>query len=223
MKRSLPLALCLLTLACGDDPAKSVKIVPRPAAPALIVPKVSGGVVSSHTTTSRAPDPGWVREFCPPPADDAEGPSTLAVTGPCGFTHRQAVKCESLLDDFIIGFVRNLRNGATMAVYFNVENYRGPGSYSETQMFAAVQSGTAIYRWSNDYAHATVGPGEAYLEIPPTRLDPEPMLINCTALIGPSTNYQYQCGGRTAMAAIESAPEIVSGTLGCENLPTKQP
>lgn len=237
-------ALWMVTLACSKDPARSVKIAPSPSQPVPVVDVPPPAPVTNAAsppsarasladTSSRgqvtnaarppqpagatiAPDTSPVAEFCPPPAEDLTGPSNLTIGGPCGFQHQQAIKCESSPDDFIIGFVRKALHGATVAVYINVENYHGPGSYDGTQMFIAVQSGTAIFRWSNDNVHAEVGPGEAFLELPMARLEAEPMLIDCSRLIGPESNYQYQCGGRTAgSVTAAAAAEIVSGRLVC--------
>ena len=140
----------------------------------------------------------------------------MTVSGPCSFEHQSAVKCESAGDDFIIGLVRKALHGATMVFYINVENCRGPGSYGEAQTFVALESGKAIYRWSNDYAHATVGPDEAYLDLSETRLEEEPMLVDCSRMIGPASNFQYQCAPSNHFEERHKAPEILSGRLMCE-------
>ena len=200
--------LWMVITGCSEDPARSVKISRHASLPSR-----------NANASIPTPDADWYREFCPPPAEDASGPSKFQATGPCGFQQRSAVYCESSQDDFIIGFVRAALHGATVATYLNVENYHGPGSYEGTQIFVAVQSGRAIYRWSNDNARAAVGPGEAFLTIPETSLEVEPMLLACTDLIGPATNYQFQCAARGAQVAIRSTAEIVSGTLVCAQPP----
>jgi hypothetical protein len=227
----LTAAFWLLTLACNEDPARSVKIISRPPQQPLKVAETSAAAPEKktaphsravrvarrvETTGSATPGINPVAEFCPPAAEDSNGPGSLAIAGPCTFEHRAEVKCESSPDDFIAGFVRKARRGATVAVYINVEHYHGPGSYDGTQMFVAVQSGAGIYRWSNDNVRATVSPGEAFLELPAARLDAEPMLINCSRLIGPESNYQYQCGGQAGgSVAFAATPETVSGRLQC--------
>ena len=123
-------------------------------------------------------------DFCPPPAEDSTGPSHLIANGPCGFEHRGAASCESLPDDFIVALTRKALHGSTLVIFLNVERYHGPGAYDGAQMFETVQSGTGIHRWSSDSVHATVGPGEAFVTFPETRLEEEPMLMGCTALIG---------------------------------------
>lgn len=198
---------CLVLCGCKEDPARSVKIAAHPSA-----------VSSEMMISTPEPAADWYRQFCPPPEETSGGPSHFQATGPCGFQHRSAVTCEASPDDFIIGFVRKALNGATLAAYLNVENYHGPGSYEGTQIFLAVQSGQAIYRWSSDNAHAIVGPGEAYLTLGQTSLEAEPMLLACSELIGPKTNYQFQCGSRSSQIAIRSEAEVISGNLACGHL-----
>jgi hypothetical protein len=127
-------------------------------------------------------------------------------------------------DDFYVALTRKARNGATLVVYLNVEYYNGPGSYDWAQMLVAVYSETTIYRWTNDNVHVTVGPGEASVTLPVTKLEWEPILINCTQLIAPARNNQLQewslprvtCGGRGAGGAeIGGTAETISGALQC--------
>jgi len=153
---------------------------------------------------------------CPPPAEDSPGPSSLIGEGPCQFEQKAQVSCEGSKDDFYAAFTRTAKNGATLVTYINVENYHGPGEYEGAQMFVALQSGTSIVRWSSDTVHATVGADEAFVDLPTTRLDAEPMLLDCSRLISASTNYQYQCAVRSATTSeIMNAPEVVSGKLQC--------
>ena len=232
----LVLVACLAATGCDQDPARSVKIVPRPPAPAGSVVAPPGAAGPSGSTdpappvksVARAPaatgsvvaPPGaagpssiaeWRTEACPPPPEAAPGPSSLIVTGPCAFQHRGAFTCESLADDFYISMSRKALRGATLMVYINVENYKGPGNYDGAQIFVGVQDKTFIYRWSSDTLAITVGPDEEFAVLPTARLDAEPVLIDCT---GPMTN--FQCGGRGDLAAFESTTEVVSGTLRCE-------
>jgi hypothetical protein len=158
-------------------------------------------------------------ELCPPPDEDSPGPSNFIANGPCGFQQRGAVGCEAAPDDFYVALTRKAKQGATLVVYLNVENYRGPGSYGGAQMFVTVQGGTAIHRWSSDVVHATVAPGGAFVTIPPKRLEGEPALYECTQLLGPKTNYQYQCGVRSM--EIDRTVEVVSGVLQCAESPKK--
>ncbi len=246
MKSAALTALCLCTLACKEDPARSVKIVPRPAvsAPAQSPPAESAQSVPAQpapppavkpkpeSTEARvahppkpAPAPAKATpiaelppqiEFCPPAAEDSTGPGTFIATGPCRFEQKTLVSCEGSPDDYYAAVTRQAKQGATLVTYVNVENYKGPGTYDGTQMFVTVQSGSTILRWSSDNVHATVSLGETYVDIPMTRLDAEPTLLDCTILLGKSTNYQYQCGKRsTEKIAIASDPLTVSGRLAC--------
>jgi hypothetical protein len=237
LKRSgLPVIVaCLAAIACKDDPARSVKIAASPPVAAgatgtssdnsvkATPPPVRGGAgIGSPRTAVKIVRPSRIAvagaqiDYCPPPAEDSRGPGNLTASGPCPFEHTQPVSCEASKDDFYAAFTRPAKQGATLVTYINVEDYHGPGSYDRTQVFVNVQSGTNILRWSNDNVHATVGPGEAFLTIPRTQLEAEPMLLDCSILLGPATNYQYQCATRNfEKIPIVSDAEFVSGTLQC--------
>lgn len=222
----LLLAVCLGTLGCKDDPARSVKVIERPVAPAAPAPRPVRNPAKTtlpvpaptrvYTKQTPVQDLNWQAEFCPPPAETAGGPSDLTVSGPCQYKQKAQASCEGSKDDFYVAFTRQAKHGATLVTYLNVEAYHGPGTYEQAQMFIAVQSGTKILRWSSDNVNATVGPGEAFVTIPGTQLEAEPMLVDCTRLIGPSSNYQYQCALKAdGASAREVAPEVVSGKIQC--------
>lgn len=197
-------ALCVLLAGCGEDPAKSVKIAAE-----------NSGPVTVAYTSPKGPDRDLLADYCPP-EQDAAGPGTLAVTGPCAFRVRQPVHCEVMGDDMIVAVARKARNAATAVFYLNVENYHGPGEYDGAQVFVAVESGQYIYRWSNDEVHATVGPKEAFVRLPVTKLDQEPMHIGCSKLIGPQSNYQYECAA-SSNGNLQRSPavQVLSGTIEC--------
>src|SRR5262249_54565932 len=153
----------------------------------------------------------WRPEACPPPPEESSGPSSLVATGPCTFRHKGAASCESLGDDFYISFSRKALGAATLMVYINVEQYKGPGSYTRAEMFVGVQDKTSIYRWSSDTVNITVGPNEEFATLPTTRLEAEPVLVECT---GPMTN--FQCNGRGDAEGLEGTIAVLSGTLRCE-------
>ena len=121
-----------------------------------------------------------------------------------------------MVDDFYAALTRKAKDGATLVIYLNVENYHGPGSYDGGQLFLAVQKGTVIHRWSSDTVRATVGPGQAFVTLPATRLELEPTLTDCSILIGPASNYLFQCSGLgNPKEAIPDPDEVISGKLQC--------
>jgi hypothetical protein len=206
--RVLVIVACLVAAACEEDPARSVKIAAHP-------PLTAGAVAGPPGTTAPPRLTDWRPEACPPPPEDSPGPSTLTATGPCVFTHGGAVSCEASVDDFIMAGTRQAARGATLVIFINVEKYAGPGHYDGAQMFVEVEDKTSIYRWSSDNVSITVGPGEEFAELPATRLDAEPLLINCSGQVGPNSNWLYDCRGRSGATAIEGTTEVVSGTLRC--------
>ena len=197
--RAFAVAACLLAAGCDEDPASAVRIIARPAVTS---------VVPTRTPLARVGE--WHPEACPPPPEEAPGPSTLTVTGPCAFEHHGTVSCEANGDDFLITLTRPATGGATLMIYINVEGYHGPDSYEGAQMFMGVQDRTLIYRWSSDTLSITVGPDEAFAVLPTSRIEAEPLLINCS---GPMTN--YDCSGRGDMPLLEASTEVLSGTLRC--------
>lgn len=162
---------------------------------------------ASETTSATA----WRPPGCPPPPEASSGPSNFIVSGPCAFEHRTEVACESLEDDFLVTLTRKAAGGSTLMVFINVEFYKGPGEYTGAQAFLGLQDKTNIYRWSSDTMKATVGKNEESITIPETRLDVEPMFLNCTG-----TMRNFQCQDRGAMAEIPLTTEVVSGTLRCQ-------
>ncbi len=273
--RALLIVVCLATLACKPDPAKSVKIIARPNQPASAITmpsqaskpmgnsarrvapqpppaaiampsqasqpignsarrvapplppanaiampsQASQPIVSAAkiTTPPPPPQPNGLMEFCPPPAEDSLGPSTVIVNGPCAFQHHGAFSCQDLVDDFYAALTRKAKNGATLVIYLNVENYHGHGgTYEGGQLFLAVQKGTVIHRWSSDTVSATVSPDESFVTLPTTRLELEPTLTDCSILIGPASNYLFQCSGLgNPKEAIPDPDEVISGKLQC--------
>ena len=238
--RSFVVVSSVLAMACDEDPARSTKIIARPpaAAPAAdarsraaepapgSTPSGSTESVARPAGTAAAPLSGaaaaapraaeWRPNGCPPPPGSSAGPSSLAVAGPCAFEHRDTASCESLFDDFLVTMTRKGAQGATLMVFINVEGYHGPDSYTAAQMFVGLQDKTSIYRWSSEDVNITVGEGEKFTLLPPTRLAAEPVLVNCT---GPMNN--FQCEGRGDAEAFERTITTVSGRLQCEE-PAKE-
>jgi hypothetical protein len=96
-------------------------------------------------------------------------------------------------------------------VYVNVENYKGPGEYKGAQMFVGIQDKNSIYRWSSDSVSLTVGKDQAFVVLPMTHLDAEPLLVDCS---GPMNN--YQCSGRGQHEQLPATAVDAGGRLQCE-------
>jgi hypothetical protein len=232
---ALCLLACVAVAGCGDDPARAVKIPAkapdeargagaRPAAPApapdaepvrptdnIVHRPAARGLVIPSEAGGRSSAADWRPGGCPPPAESGSGPDLFTVTGPCAFEHRAPVSCESTGDDFLVTMSRKGALGATVMIFINVEKYKGPDAYDGAQIFVGVQDKTNIYRWSSDELKITVGAGEQFVTLPSTKLEAEPLLVQCT---GPMNN--FQCGGRDLRTPIDGTFEIVSGTLRCE-------
>ena len=121
------------------------------------------------------------------------------MTGPCAFQHQGKFVCEPLADDFYISMTRKAAQGSTLMLYINVERYHGAGEYKGAQMWIAVQ------------VSLTIGPDQAFVVLPTTRLEAEPLLVDCT---GPLAN--YQCGGRGDLQELIATASVVAGTMHCE-------
>jgi hypothetical protein len=206
----IAIAACLAAVACEDDPARSVRIIPRP-------PPTAAALAEAPRSGPPPRIADWRPDACPPPAEPGTGGgrAPLVVSGPCAFEHRAGVSCESTGDDFIIAITRPAAHGGTVVIYINVETYHGPGAYEGAQMFLEVEDGTSIYRWSNDNFPMTVGADEKFVVLPTTRLEGEPLLVNCSGKVGPQSNWLYDCAGSRLATAIENTSEVVSGTLWC--------
>ena len=236
--RGIVVGVCLLASACGEDPARSMKIIPRP--PAAVSPAAAsraeaqppavgpapdtqaarssgtavrpprGGASGSPAAVARAAATDWRPPGCPPPPEASSGSSSFTVAGPCAFEHRNAVACESLGDDFLVTLSRKAAGGVALMVYINVEHYHGPGDYAGAEIYVGLQDKINIYRWSSDTLNITVGSGEEFVTLPATSLEAEPLFVNCT---GPMTN--FQCEGRGGADEFQKTREVVAGTLRC--------
>lgn len=156
----------------NGNPAKRIAPSPPPAGaiamPSQAAPSIGGP--AKITALTPPPQPNGLMEFCPPPPEDSPGPSTVIVQGPCPFQQQGTFSCRDLVDDFYTALTRKAKNGATLVLYLNVENYHGHGgTYEGGQLFVAVQKGTVIHRWSSDTVRATVSPNESSVTLPTTR------------------------------------------------------
>jgi hypothetical protein len=171
MKRSLFVAMAVLAVAsaCDKDPASKIKIAARP---------VQNINPSSHIVAPFKP------EMCALQAEDSTGSSTFKATGPCSFHHEGNLKCRRTVDDFYVAILRKGPGVTTMAVYINVEAYKGPGPYDNAEVFLTVQDGLSYYHWSSSSVHVDVGPEEKYVDIPETSLAAEPPNTGTEVLSG---------------------------------------
>ncbi len=158
--RVFAIVACLALAACERDPASNVKIIARPSA-------ASG----SQTTPIQPP---FRPEQCVLAPEDTAGSSNLVANGPCSFHHEGDLRCRRSIDDFYVALLRKAPGEATLAVYINVETYKGPGHYDNAQMFLTVQDGMSYYHWSSDSVRITVGPREQWVDLPTVHLEAEP-------------------------------------------------
>ena len=192
-------------------PSAATKSAPR----AKIAASTAAGTTAPTPAEKSAAGPSrsddWRPAGCPIPKEGGTGPSKLTVTGPCAFQHHGKFTCEALADDFYISMTRKAAEGATLMFYINIERFHGAGEYKGAQMWIGVQGKKDIYRWSSDAVAITVGPDQAFAVLPTTRLDAEPVLVDCT---GPLDN--YQCRGRGDLQELLAIAEVVAGTMHCE-------
>lgn len=156
------LIACAL-LGCDEDPARSVKIIARPAA--SVKPKAARQALEN-------PIPTWQPSFCPPPRETKHGPGTFVANGACSFEHHGFVDCTALNDDFIVSFIRPAKQAAEVALFINVEHYTGPGKYDYVQLLISVNHPTGPFRWRSEVALATVDDGQKSITFEPIRLEP---------------------------------------------------
>jgi hypothetical protein len=168
-------------------------------------------VPAEQRATGPSPSPEWRPPGCPIPKEGGKGPSSITVTGPCAFQHQGKFVCEPLADDLYISMTRKAAQGSTLMLYINVERYHGAGEYKAAQMWIAVQGKKEIYRWSSDEVSLTIGPNQAFVVLPTTRLEAEPLLVDCTGRLD-----NYQCGGRGDLQELIATASVVAGTMHCE-------
>ena len=119
---------CLFSLGCDQDPAQSVKIVPRPARTSTAAPSANSAaaVPAPLPSTSVSPlSPVLPDLNCQLPSQDLRGPSEFVAQGPCAVQFRGNANCQAMGDDFYVAFTRKARNGDSVVVYLNVESYKG--------------------------------------------------------------------------------------------------
>jgi hypothetical protein len=153
----------LALAACDEDPARSVKIIARPALPADRAAKIAP---SSYASTQ------WRPEVCPPPPESSKGQGTFVATGACAFEQTGQVNCIALGDDFFIDLSRPAAMGATLRMWVNVERYKGPGKYHGNGMLVSVRTTDEVFPWNGGELTMTVGDGERFVTVEPATLLP---------------------------------------------------
>jgi len=164
---------------CEPDPARSVKVATRSSSSRSTTSSPPQRAVATEGAASQAKTLAgvpfefqWRPDLCPPPPEPLRGPSTFEAKGACNFHQRSAVECTSVADDFLVEISRPAAHGATLVIFVNVENYHGPGKYDGGQMLVSVQDPKGLYRWRSDQVTITVGEGEKFAVLAPTRLEP---------------------------------------------------
>lgn len=195
------LLLFLWLVGCDSDPARSVKIIARPAAGPM-----------AHISVSPA---NWHPNGCPPVREGSAGPSRLAVTGPCAFAQQATAKCSAKVDDFFVIVERQAANGGKMTVYINVESYHGPDHYLTGQVYLTLPDGDLLYRWSNDKTAVVVGPDGAYVELQEARLAAEPLLRTCSPVVSADGSFHFPCNGKHEESPVDGTVEVLSGKIIC--------
>lgn len=202
MRMAIFAVALLFTFGCDQDPAKSVKIIPRPAS-------VPGATETAFT------DSKWHPAGCPPAKEEHTGPGTFKASGPCTFDQTNNVKCIDKLDDFFVMANRVGPNGEKISIYINVEKYHGPGDYLLAQAHINLESGGLLYRWTSDDVSIKVGEDLAFVELPKTLLDAEPVMNICPPRINPDGSYSFPCDSKRIKSPVDGTQEILSGRLNC--------
>ncbi len=172
MKRfAVAISCCISFAACERDPASKVKIIDRPAPPAVAI---HDSTATPNPADPFKPPPPFKSDLCNVAPEPATGHTTFVAEGPCSFKHTADVKCRAIADDFHSMLLRQGPNEATVSVYLNIESYKGAGEYVDGQMFLTVQNKDAYYHWGSDSVHTSVPADFRYVDLHKTRLEAEP-------------------------------------------------
>jgi hypothetical protein len=159
---SLIAAGSLALAACDEDPARSVKILARPALSAD-----QAKIAPGRRAATR-----WRPELCPPPPEASQGRGAFVATGACAFEQTGQVNCIALGDDFFVDLSRPSAMGATLRMFINVERYKGPGRYEGSQMLVSVRTDDEVFPWNGGELTMTVSEGEQLVSVEPATLYP---------------------------------------------------
>jgi len=119
------------------------------------------------------------------------GDSSLTVSGACQLTVRAPLLCQRGGGELPARLQQALPSGAQVTISIDFEQYHGPDTYANVQIYFQVTEGTTRNYWSNRMATATVEQGES-------------------AITAPRTTLQAAAGTTTPQQ-----PVLISGTMRC--------
>jgi hypothetical protein len=174
------------TIACGQDPARSVKI-PRRAAASVAADAVTGTPAPARSR----PALHWNAAMCQP-APDASGPGSLAFTGPCAFEQRQGATCVVTDDDLLMKVLRPTSNDGQVLIFVTVENYGSVIGRTVAEVVVGVENAQGLFRWATERAQVTTSDeksvtlGETHLKAVPPLKEPDVIVsgaLTCASIV----------------------------------------
>jgi hypothetical protein len=161
MTRRLLLTIAAaFTIACGQDPARSVKIPRRtgaPGAPAALRPTLQ-----------------WNAAMCQP-APQASGPSSLIATGACPFEQRGGATCVITDDDVLMKVLRPSANDGQLFIFVTIEHYGSTIGRTVAEVVVGVENAQGLFRWSTLHAQVS-GSDQTFVTLAETHLTSVPPL-----------------------------------------------
>jgi hypothetical protein len=171
MTRRLLMTLgAAVTLGCGQDPARSMKI-PRAAASAAAAPVTPAAAAVAATR----PALHWSAAMCEPAAAEPPGPSSVVGNGACAFEQHRGATCVLTDDDLLMKVTGPMANDGLFMMFVTVENF-GSRTRQQVEVVVGVENSQGLFRWTTHSAHATVGPDETFVTFAASRLTPVPPL-----------------------------------------------
>jgi hypothetical protein len=147
MTRSLLATLvAVFTIACGQDPAKSVKI-PRSTLASGTATALTASAVSSR------PALHWNAAMCPP-VPGASGPSAFAGTGACAFEQHEGATCVMTDDDLLMKVLRPAPDNGQFLIFVTVENNGSTVGRDRAEVVVGVENAQGLFRWATGWVRA---------------------------------------------------------------------
>lgn len=141
---AMMLGAALVACACGEDPARSVKI-----------PRASVGAAATQVTTATsapaAPQPmlHWNAAMCQP-APQPSGPSSVVTAGACAFEQREGATCVLTDDDLLMKIMRPTANDGQLMIFVTVENYASVSGRARAEIVVGVENAQGLFRWATE-------------------------------------------------------------------------